>query len=280
MTMTPVYTEHLSEQWLLERTYHAHLRNGRELSVPFLTEAMKQLIDFPVPLSSQSCKSKLAERVPLEKSTNISIPLPSWREISQEEAYALYHQGIPILLYGEHAWEHPKGAPGTWRPNRNMRVIIYGNAYVQPEVVSGTEYAVCYLDPKRGTFSNDAWRAWFPSDTATILDGSLHSTITFFGPCVQFPYTTHYTVIASDGHVHEYSDRAGAIQGFHSFPPQEVGEESDLHTVFPQFCYYHEVTCPGGVYRLEFFGPRMDEQGYQIKGGEERKRESKWEAIK
>jgi hypothetical protein len=22
-----------------------------------------------------------------------------------------------------------------------------------------------------------------------------------------------------------------------------------------------EVTCPDGVYRLEFFGPRMDEQG-------------------
>ena len=64
MTMTPAYTEHLSEQWLLERTYHAHLRNGRELSVPSLTEAMKQLIDFPVPLSSQSYKSKLAERMP------------------------------------------------------------------------------------------------------------------------------------------------------------------------------------------------------------------------
>jgi len=160
-----------------------------------------------------------------------------------------------------------------------MRVIIYGNACVQPEAVSGTEYAVCYLDPKRGTFSNDSWRAWFSSDTATILDGSFHNTITFLSPCVQFPYTTHYTVIASDGHVHEYSDRAGAIQGFQTFPPQEVGEENDLHTVFPQFCYYHEVTCPGGIYRLEFFGPRMDEQGYQIKGGEERRRESIWEAI-
>jgi hypothetical protein len=52
-----------------------------------------------------------------------------------------------------------------------------------------------------------------------------------------------------------------------------------MHTVFPQFCYYHEITCPGGVYRLEFFGPRMDEEGYQIKGGEERRRESMWEAI-
>jgi len=280
MTMTPVYTEHLSEQWLLERTYHAHLRNGRELSVPFLTEAMKQLIDFPVPLSSQSYKSKLAERVPLEKSTNISIPLPSWREISQEEAYALYHQGIPILLYGEHAWEHSKGVHGNWRPNRNMRVIIYGNAYVQLEAVSGTEYAVCYLDPKRGTFSNDSWRAWFSSDTATILDGSLHSTITFLGPCVQFPYTTHHTVIAADGQVHEYATSAEAVQGFQTLPPREVSSGSQVQTVFPQFCYYHEVTCPGGVYRLEFFGPRMDEQGYQIKGGEERKRESKWEAIK
>ena len=133
-----------------------------------------------------------------------------------------------------------------------MRVIIYGNAYVQPEAVSGTEYAVCYLDSQRGTFSNDIWRAWFSSGITTILDGSLHRTITFLGPCVQFPYTTHYTVIASDGHVHEYLDRAGAIQGFYSFLPQEGGEESDLHTVFPQLCYYHEVTCPGGIYRLEF----------------------------
>lgn len=280
MTTTIPFSEHLSEQWLLERTYHAHLRNGRELSVSSLTGAMKQLIDFSVPLSSQSCKSKLAERIPLEKSTNFSVPLPTWREISQEEASALYHQGVPILLYGEHAWKHPKGAPGTWRPNRNMRVIIYENAYVQPEAVSGTEYVVCYLDSQRGTFSNDIWRAWFSSGITAILDGSLHRTITFLGPCVQFPYTTHYTVIASDGHVHEYSDRAGAIQGFHSFSPQEVGEESDLHTVFPQFCYYHEVTCPGGIYRLEFFGPRMGEQGYQIKGGEERGRESLQEAIR
>ncbi len=120
MTMTPAYTEHLSEQWLLERTYHAHLRNGRELSVPSLTEAMKQLIDFPVPLSSQSYKSKLAERMPLEKSTNFSVPLPSWREISQEEASALYHQGIPILLYSEHSWEHLKGTTRAWSPNRHI----------------------------------------------------------------------------------------------------------------------------------------------------------------
>src|SRR5258708_19606914 len=108
MTMTPVYTEHLSEQWLLERTYHAHLRNGRELSVPFLTGAMKQLIDFPVPLSSQSCKSKLAERVPLEKSTNISVPLPSCREIYPEEASPPYPQRIPLPLFRE-----PSSTPPT-----------------------------------------------------------------------------------------------------------------------------------------------------------------------
>lgn len=254
MTMThayPAYTEHLSEIWLLERTYHAHLLNGRELSVPDLTSAMKQILTF-------------------------SVPLSTWQEISQEEAHTTYQQGIPILLYGEHSWEHLKGATRAWSPNRHMRAIIYGNDGEQPEAVSGTEYAVCYLDLKRGTFSNATWKAWFSSNTAMILDGSLHSAIT----CVQFPYMTHYTVIASDGHIHEYSDRAGAIQGFQTFPPQEVGEESDLHTVFPQFCYYHEVTCPGGIYRLEFFGPHMDEQGYQIKEGEERRRESMWEAIR
>jgi hypothetical protein len=239
MTMTS-YTEQMSETWLLERTYHAHLRNGRELSVPDLTLAMKQISTF-------------------------SVPLSTWQEISQEEAHTTYQQGVPVLLYGEHSWEHLKGATRAWSPNRHMRAIIYGTDGEQPEVVSGTEYAVCYLDPKRGTFSNTAWKAWFSSNSATMLDGSAHAAITFLTPCVQFPYTTHYTVMASDGHVHAYADRAGAIQGFQAFPAQEVGEEKDLHTVFPQFCYYHEVTCPDGVYRLEFFGPRMDEQGYHVK---------------
>jgi len=209
--MTVPFSEHLSEQWLLERTYHAQLRNGRELSVPDFTQAMKQLIDF-------------------------SVPLSTWREISQEEAHAAYQQGRPILLYREHAWEHQKEASGTWRPNRNMRRIIYGDACAQPEAVSGTEYAVCYLDPKRGTFSNAAWRVWFSSDTTTILDGSVHSTITFLAPCLQFPYTTHYTVIASDGQVYEYANRAEAIQGFDAFPPtrgiqREFCSNSRLPTV-------------------------------------------------
>jgi hypothetical protein len=69
MTITTTFSEQLSEQWLLKRTYHAQLRNGRELSVPDLTLAMQQLCDFSVPLSSQSSKSKLPERLPLKKST-------------------------------------------------------------------------------------------------------------------------------------------------------------------------------------------------------------------
>ncbi len=72
-------------------------------------------------------------------------------------------------------------------------------------------------------------------------------------------------MIASDGQVHDYADRAGAIEGFSTLPPREVGNGSQVQVVFPQFCYYHEVTCPSGVYRLEFFGPRMDEQGYKVK---------------
>ena len=273
------FSEQQSERWLLGRTYHARLRNGRELSVPDLTLAMTQLIDCAVPLSSQSSKSRLPERLPRKKSSNFSAPLPTWKEISPEEASALSRAGSPILLYGEHAWKHPKGAMETWRPNRNMRSIIYGDASPKPEAVSGTEYAVCYLDPKRGTFSNAAWRAWFSSDTTAFLNGSAESTITFLAPCVQFPYTTHYTVMGADGHVHEYADRTEAIQGFQAFPPQEVGEENDLHTVFPQFCYYHEVTCPSGVYRLEFFGSRMDEQGYPVKETAQRGRERLWGAI-
>ena len=154
MTMTAPFSEQLSEQWLLERTYHAQLRNGRELSVPDLTLAMKQLSDFSV------------------------------------------------------------------------------------------------------------WKAWFASDASTILGGSAASTITFLVPCLQFPYTTHNTVIAADGYVHEYADSAGAIQGFQTLPPREASSGSRVQTIFPQFCYYHEVTCPSGIYRIEFFGPRMDERGY------------------
>jgi hypothetical protein len=65
MTMAIPLTERLSETWLLERTYHAQLRSGKELSVPALTLAMKQITGFYVPLST-------------------------WREITQEEAQATY----------------------------------------------------------------------------------------------------------------------------------------------------------------------------------------------
>lgn len=265
LPMAVPFSEHLSEQWLRERTYHAQLRNGRELPVPAFTKAMKQLNDFDVPLSLQSSKSKLAERLPLKKSTNFYVPLSTWREISQEEAYAAYQQGIPVLLYGEHAWGHPKGAASMWSASKNMQFIIYGNALEHPESVSGTDYAVCYLDLQRGTFSNAVWKTWFASDPTTILEGSAQSAITFLGPWMSFPYTTHYTVIAADGQVHEYATRAGAIQGFQALPPREVSSGSQVQTIFPQFCYYHEVTCPSGVYRIEFFGPRMDERGYQVK---------------
>lgn len=265
LPMTVPFSERLSEAWLLERTYHAQLRDGRELSVPDLTLAMKHLNDFDVPLSLRSSKSHLAERVPLEKSTNCSVPFSTWREITQAEAQASFRQEIPILLYGEHTWERPQGTSRTWSANKNMRVIIFGNAEVPSEAVFGTDYAVCYLDPQRGTFSNAAWKAWFVSDPPSMLEGDDHRSITFFAPCVQFPSTTHYTVIVTDGQVHEYATGAEAIQGFQTLPPQEVSNGNQVQTIFPQFCYYHEVTCPSGVYRLDFFGPRMDERGYQIK---------------
>jgi hypothetical protein len=240
MTTTISSTERLSETWLLERTYHAQLSNGRELSVPDFTQAMKQIMDF-------------------------SVPLSTWQEISPEEAQATYRQGIPVLLYNEHAWEHPKGASGTWRPNKNMRIIIYGNARIPPEAASGTNYAVCYLDVQRGNYANSFWKMWFSLDPVTLFDGSNRSNITFFRPDIQFPFTTHYTIVASDGHVHEYADRAGAMQGFATLPSQEVSNGGNLKTTFPQFCYYHEVTCPDGIYHIEFFGPRMNEQGYKVR---------------
>jgi hypothetical protein len=240
MTMTLAYTEDLSETWLLERTYHAHLRNGRELSVPDLTSAMKQISTF-------------------------SVPLSTWQEISQAEAYTAYQQGIPVLLYGEHSWEHPQRAKRAWSPNRHMRAIIYGTDVEQPEVATGTNVAVCYLDPRRGACSNATWKAWFSSDNDMIFaHESERSSITFLGPYMQYPYTTHYTTIAVDGHVYNYADHVEALQRFKTLPSQEVNTENDLQTIFPQLCYYHEVTCPDGIYHLEFFGPHMDEQGYKV----------------
>ncbi|HEY4389141.1 MAG TPA: hypothetical protein VGN34_32240 [Ktedonobacteraceae bacterium] len=267
------FSAQLSEQWLLERTYHAQLRGGRELSVAHLTEAMKQLIDFGVPLSAQLRKSKLPERLLMKRCTNFSVPISTWREIGQEEARAAYHQGRPVLLYSEPTWKHVKKIPGAWRPNRNMRALIFGDARVQQEAVSGTDYAVCYLDARRGTFSNASWKIWFSSDTATLFDHGNQNAITYLGPCMQFPFTTHYTVIASDGHIFEYADRAGALQGFSTFLLQEVRKGNAIQTIAPHFCYYHEIICPSGVYRIEFFGSHMDEPGYKIKEATESKRE-------
>jgi hypothetical protein len=48
-------------------------------------------------------------------------------------------------------------------------------------------------------------------------------------------------------------------------PFHQVSNGRDLPTTFPQFCYYHEITCPHGVYHLEFFGPHMNEQGYKVR---------------
>ena len=251
------FSEQQSEQWLLERTYHAQLRDGRELSIPDFTRAMNQLIDFYVPLSSQSWKSKLPDRLSAKKSTSIYIPISTWRETSLEEAHTSYQAGNPVLLYGEHRWEHSKEGSGAWRPNRNMYALINGSAAEQPEATSGVEYAVCYLDPKQGHASNASWRTWFSLDLATIFDDRTHSNTIFLSPCVQFPYTTHYTVITSSGCIHEYADRAEAIQGFSLLAsPREMHDRrSLLHTLFPQFYYYHEVMCPDGIYHIEILGP-------------------------
>jgi hypothetical protein len=240
MTMTIPFTEELSETWLRERTYHAQLHNGRELSVPPFTTAMKQLMEC-------------------------SVPLSIWGEISQEEALVAYHQGSPVLLYGEHSWEHRKGTARAWGPNKNMRVLLFGNAREQPEAVSGTDVAVCYLDLNRGNASNTSWKQWFSSATEAFFAGSAPRAITILRPFRQFPFTTHYTVIAADGHSTEYAGHAEALRAFRALPLQEESLGSRLPTRFPQLSYYHEVTCPDGVYRLDFFGPRMDEPGYLIK---------------
>ena len=252
MTTTVPFSKQLSEQWLLERTYHAQLRNGSELSVPDLTKAMEQLVDFPVLPSSQSPTSRLPALVSVKRSSKFSVPISAWSEVLLKDAQAIYQQGIPLLLYGQHPWEHSQEASTAWGANKNMSKIIYGDAGEKPEAVSGIEYAVCYLDLRRGAFSNTSWREWFPSDTAGIFAGN--SSISFFRPLIEFPYTTHYTVIAADGQVHEYPDRAGAIEGFSTLPPPTMHDESDTQTILPHFYYYHEVKFPSGDHQIGFFG--------------------------
>jgi len=69
------------------------------------------------------------------------------------------NKGGPILLFAENTWEHPRGAVRGWSANRHMRALIAGKDWEQPEVVSGTDYAVCFADPRRGAFSNAVWKA-------------------------------------------------------------------------------------------------------------------------
>jgi hypothetical protein len=191
------------------------------------------------------------------------VPIATWREITQQEAHNLYQQGTPVLLYSERTWEHTKKITGAWGPNQNMRTLIFGDAKMQAESATGTSMALCYLDARRGSFSNDTWKSWFSTDPAMLFDDN-DQNITYFGPCVQFPFTTHYTVIASDGQITEYPDHIGALQGFAQSPLQNVRSENTTRIAAPHFSYYHDVTCPDGVYRLEFFGSDVDKQGYTI----------------
>ena len=256
------YSELLSERWLLERTYHACLSTGRELPVALFTEAMKRLSDFSFLAPAQSWRSQLPELLASYKSANFYVPLSTWHEITAEEARAAHQQGSPLLLYNEYTWQHSKRNVTAWRPNRNSRIMIFGSAWMQAEAHSGSDASVCYLDRRHGTFSNDSWKAWFPSESASLFGECDLQGVIFLSPSFQFPYTTHYTVVSADGRIQEYADRAEALQGFSASPLQEIHSGNAFQMSAPHFCYYHEIRCPGGVYRLEFFGPRMDEQGY------------------
>jgi len=257
------FSTQLSEQWLLERSYHAQLLNGKELSAATFTETMKNLIDIIVPRSAQSAESRLPEEQPRQKSNTFSVPISAWQEITPAEARITYQQGKPLLFYSKHTWEHEQEESGVWSLNRDMRTIIYGSTFSQPGATAGTTYAVCYHDTRHGTFSNVAWKTRFSSDAAHLFDHH-KQPITFLRPATEFPFTTHYTVIAPDGYVTEYPDHVAALEGFESTPMQEVTYGNAAQLVAPHFCHYHEVTCPDGTYRLEFFGPRMYEQGYKL----------------
>ncbi|GCE14488.1 hypothetical protein [Tengunoibacter tsumagoiensis] len=247
------FSVQLSEQWLLERTYHAQLLNGDQLSTVNFTNAMRLLTDSTVPPSQQSARSRLPEHTPQYKNNTFVVPISTWQEITQDEANADYQQGKPVLLYGEHTWKHGQELVGTWRANRNMSLLIDGDTIFPSEATSGVEYGVCYLDTRRGTFSNIAWKKWFSLESA-LLSRHDDQSIVFLRPLVEFPFTTHYTII-SDGYSSEYPGHSEAVQGFVASPSQAIGSGS-------YFCYYHDVACSDGTYRLEFLGPHMDDPGY------------------
>jgi len=103
MITTIPFSERLSEHWLLERTYHAQLRNGRELSVANLTLAMKQLIDFFVPNLTAVSEIKIARGVaPLEEYQLLRTYLHLERNLTGRSTGAL-SSGIPHhALWGAH----------------------------------------------------------------------------------------------------------------------------------------------------------------------------------
>lgn len=260
---TSPFSEQLSERWLLERTYHAQLHDGRELPVAMLTQAMQQLIDVALPRSTHSVKSKLPETLPIKKSTSFFVPISTWREITKQEAHTTYQQGKPVLLYSEQTWEQTKKTTGAWGPNQNMCTLIFGTAEMPAVAPSGIRMALCYLDARQGSFSNDTWKSLFASDPVRLFSDADQS-ITFFGPYIQYPFTTHYTVVASDGQVSEYPDHLGALQGFATSALQEEHNGDTVRIVAPHFSYYYDVTCPSGVYRLEFFGSEVNKPGYTL----------------
>ncbi|GCE30212.1 hypothetical protein KDA_56960 [Dictyobacter alpinus] len=231
---TVPYTNTLAEQWLIERTYHAKLSDGTELSVPHLTEAFRNI-------------------------TSTYIPISAWKELSRQEARQHYEQGNPLLLYSEHTWNHAYGNNTMWSSNKNMRAIIYSSTPQLPDEASGISYGLYYLDSIHGNFANSSWEAWFSSTIENIFAENSHTT--FLKPFIQFPASLHYTIIAADGHVEEYASADEAVQGFQTMPAlQQDGKVS-----LPEFCYYCEVTTSSGRYRIEFFGPRMNEPGYPVK---------------
>ncbi len=59
---------------------------------------------------------------------------------------------------------------------------------------------------------------------------------------------------------HEYTSHARLLADRELF--EEINPRNTNKMVVPHFCYYHEVTCPGGPYRLAFFGPLMNEREY------------------
>ncbi len=213
-TTTLGTTSEKALQWLRDRTYHAQLLDGTWVPFRQFTETMgKYMSQGPV-------------------------PIPSWVEITREEARARHEAGEPLLCYGEEPWTVPSGG-------------------------SGTDIGVCYY--AEGTTNANANWPKFSSGMVQTLFGKGRQTVRFFKPAVIFSYEKRYAVIC-DGVVYNCANWDEQHERWRSLP--SCVQHRYGTTVFPaaqNFWTYYVVQALGETYCLTTSGPGAYEPAYRIR---------------